>query len=294
MNKDTSLQQQMSRTPAILNTTHDAAAAGSGGEEEEEGGTCIEECPICLCAFEENDEIAWSHNRTCRHLFHRQCIEKWLLNHEECPCCRSLFLFFVNKDDMNDNSNTNNSDGEGPNGRQPSLTRPSSLPIISIADSSMNRDADESSRGDESNCNFARGMDLFYRFASSRRHQASTSSILTAHASTSGTRISPDHHDAEMTLPHLPSINATPPQTFASGALGGNLESWSSSPVRHDELALSSSSMGEITIGTNMDDADDTDLECGTARPPVLSIESVNDSSPSDNVASSVKEGPAC
>ena len=52
----------------------------------------IEPCAICLADYEDGDEICWSHNDKCPHMFHRSCIQEWLLTHEECPCCRQDFL----------------------------------------------------------------------------------------------------------------------------------------------------------------------------------------------------------
>lgn len=45
-------------------------------------------CTICLCEYEEDEEI--SIIKTCKHLFHTNCIKKWLVecNHK-CPVCRN-------------------------------------------------------------------------------------------------------------------------------------------------------------------------------------------------------------
>jgi len=44
-------------------------------------------CPICLENFSENDAgvIALS----CKHRFHKSCIEEWITAHESCPLCRA-------------------------------------------------------------------------------------------------------------------------------------------------------------------------------------------------------------
>ncbi|CAH1424625.1 unnamed protein product [Lactuca virosa] len=44
-------------------------------------------CSICLCEFEENEEL-----RTlpeCLHSFHVSCIDMWLYSHLTCPVCRT-------------------------------------------------------------------------------------------------------------------------------------------------------------------------------------------------------------
>lgn len=49
-------------------------------------------CAICLDTYRSGDEICSSPNISCRHYFHKACAEAWLLNHDECPCCRSCYV----------------------------------------------------------------------------------------------------------------------------------------------------------------------------------------------------------
>jgi Ring finger domain len=54
-------------------------------------------CTICLCTYEVNDDVVWSSNAECPHVFHRDCMLSWLLKLHRgdgplCPCCRRDFL----------------------------------------------------------------------------------------------------------------------------------------------------------------------------------------------------------
>jgi hypothetical protein len=60
-----------------------------------------EQCAICLVEYEAGDEISWSHNKSCTHAFHRECIIDWLISHDECPCCRHNYLSLSDDDDDN-------------------------------------------------------------------------------------------------------------------------------------------------------------------------------------------------
>ncbi|KAI1318820.1 hypothetical protein EDD11_005666 [Mortierella claussenii] len=44
-----------------------------------------EECAICLCDFEDGDELRHLY---CDHLFHRGCVDRWLARHATCPKCK--------------------------------------------------------------------------------------------------------------------------------------------------------------------------------------------------------------
>lgn len=41
------------------------------------------------------DDIAWSKNEKCCHAFHIDCIIKWLMDHDDCPMCRSNYLEYT-------------------------------------------------------------------------------------------------------------------------------------------------------------------------------------------------------
>ncbi|CAH8349861.1 unnamed protein product [Eruca vesicaria subsp. sativa] len=58
---------------------------GEENEDEEKG----EECCVCLCGFKEEEEV--SELVSCKHFFHRACLDNWFgNNHTTCPLCRSI------------------------------------------------------------------------------------------------------------------------------------------------------------------------------------------------------------
>ncbi|KAK1409369.1 hypothetical protein QVD17_35895 [Tagetes erecta] len=48
------------------------------------------ECCICLGVFEEGDKVKVLPN--CCHVYHSECVDKWLFTHSNCPICRALVL----------------------------------------------------------------------------------------------------------------------------------------------------------------------------------------------------------
>ncbi len=49
-------------------------------------------CSICLEPFMPGDEVAWSKDLNCNHCFHSDCLMPWLMQHEDCPVCRTALL----------------------------------------------------------------------------------------------------------------------------------------------------------------------------------------------------------
>ncbi|XP_057443738.1 brassinosteroid-responsive RING protein 1-like [Lotus japonicus] len=51
-----------------------------------------ESCAVCLYDFEGEDEIRSLMN--CRHIFHRSCLDRWIMgyDHRTCPLCRTPFI----------------------------------------------------------------------------------------------------------------------------------------------------------------------------------------------------------
>jgi len=79
-----------------------AISANDFGEDKslELDSKDAEHCAICLVDYQDGDEICWSHNLSCNHAFHHNCIIEWLLSHDECPCCRHNYLSFFDETEI--------------------------------------------------------------------------------------------------------------------------------------------------------------------------------------------------
>ncbi|XP_064595740.1 uncharacterized protein LOC135462443 [Liolophura sinensis] len=51
----------------------------------EDDGNQLEKCTICLCEFEEEEDVR---RLPCMHLFHIECVDQWLATNKKCPICR--------------------------------------------------------------------------------------------------------------------------------------------------------------------------------------------------------------
>jgi hypothetical protein len=54
--------------------------------------TSVRLCTICLDDYKVGDEIGWSRNPHCHHVFHTHCVVEWLMTHTECPICRNSYV----------------------------------------------------------------------------------------------------------------------------------------------------------------------------------------------------------
>ena len=43
-------------------------------------------CSICLDDYKEGETII---KLNCNHIYHKKCLEKWLLKNKTCPCCKT-------------------------------------------------------------------------------------------------------------------------------------------------------------------------------------------------------------
>ncbi|KAG2681846.1 hypothetical protein I3760_11G163000 [Carya illinoinensis] len=57
------------------------------GSQKTASSTCVKDCAICLEDFENGQ---WCHVLpVCNHMFHLNCIQRWLMESRTCPMCRS-------------------------------------------------------------------------------------------------------------------------------------------------------------------------------------------------------------
>ncbi|XP_026530594.1 E3 ubiquitin-protein ligase RNF128 [Notechis scutatus] len=56
---------------------------------DKETGPDADSCAVCIEAYKPNDVVRIL---TCNHLFHKSCIDPWLLEHRTCPMCKCDIL----------------------------------------------------------------------------------------------------------------------------------------------------------------------------------------------------------
>jgi hypothetical protein len=47
-------------------------------------------CVICLEVPKSREKVRQM--PACKHVFHSNCVERWLVNHRDCPCCKTPVL----------------------------------------------------------------------------------------------------------------------------------------------------------------------------------------------------------
>ncbi|XP_032676346.1 uncharacterized protein LOC116846522 isoform X2 [Odontomachus brunneus] len=61
----------------------------------ENGDDATEKCTICLCEFEDCENVR---RLPCMHLFHIDCVDQWLCTNKRCPICRVDIETFLHKE----------------------------------------------------------------------------------------------------------------------------------------------------------------------------------------------------
>jgi Ring finger domain len=94
----------------------DAKESSTSACSETNNENLVACCCICLEPYVVGDVVAWSNssNEDCLHVFHKDCIELWLVNpkHKDCPSCRSVILQEVVPDDVSVDSESDEDDVE--------------------------------------------------------------------------------------------------------------------------------------------------------------------------------------
>ena len=86
-----------------------------------------EKCVICLDDYNHNHNIG---KLECEHKFHRECIEKWLIEKTICPLCKYNVLSSNDAESLDDNSRYIDDDDEFLNDNPEHVNNNISLEII--------------------------------------------------------------------------------------------------------------------------------------------------------------------
>jgi hypothetical protein len=71
-----------------IRTASSSSVYTEGTDAEAPRNEESELCAICRHEYAVNEELCWSQDPGCAHVFHRRCMEEWILeNHDYCPFC---------------------------------------------------------------------------------------------------------------------------------------------------------------------------------------------------------------
>lgn len=67
---------------------------GESNTSESEKREVGDSCAICLSSFSVGQEVVWSSNKECVHVFHHDCWVNWVETRasNDCVCCRQFFV----------------------------------------------------------------------------------------------------------------------------------------------------------------------------------------------------------
>mmetsp|Transcript_7939 Transcript_7939/g.12250 ORF Transcript_7939/g.12250 Transcript_7939/m.12250 type:complete len:138 (+) Transcript_7939:40-453(+) len=71
-------------------------------------------CQICFEEMNQGQEVSWSYNKNCCHVFHNTCIESWRIKSGSlnCPSCRQEFFMPDRGDDDDDDGTLSKANAE--------------------------------------------------------------------------------------------------------------------------------------------------------------------------------------
>lgn len=69
----------------------DAVLDGESLQKSTDTSASEQFCNICLEEYKIGEDIGWSKNDLCHHVFHKHCILEWLVQHQDCPICRNKY-----------------------------------------------------------------------------------------------------------------------------------------------------------------------------------------------------------
>jgi hypothetical protein len=91
-----------------LNKKYKVATSSSnsnGMAEMDVSTNSVQLCAICLDGYKVGEDIGWSRNPLCHHVFHKDCILESLKAHDSCPICRNSY-HIADEDMGHDRSST--------------------------------------------------------------------------------------------------------------------------------------------------------------------------------------------
>jgi hypothetical protein len=72
----------------------DRVTCGMGSDDYESFSEEQAVCAICLSRFQDHQLVCKSNNRSCQHIFHKDCMIGWLTTkqNDDCPMCRQNYV----------------------------------------------------------------------------------------------------------------------------------------------------------------------------------------------------------
>jgi len=119
------------KTPTVEVNNEDADVENQNNkviEEREQVSDEKEEkahCSICLTEFRLGDELSWSRDLKCKHVFHSECLIPWLMKNNECPFCRENIV-------EDDNDVSKDKEGEENNSTASSTTTDGKKNLVTV------------------------------------------------------------------------------------------------------------------------------------------------------------------